>query len=420
MPVTGINSCYFFQEIQFVEDWGAFLRLIPFVCFCGFIKGTDGPNKYGLPDETYSKMESNPQSTPQIGQKRLVLTASILIVICIVLIFGLSLRYVTIPEEKIVSNPLITKTPLISQVFQTLQPQNTDTPKPPEATQTKELTIQALQPGVDLFFPRVIKTPTISPSGDKYFYLYKTETSTIPHIPPGDIIFSDDFSSNNDTGFIFRNTGDTRNADLFIEHEVLNLKLRDGDPYFGDLISFGINLDEPHENIQYSFDIRVGNRREHKNPDESHLDIPVEYGFYIGSIDEKKYIGFTFVEWKGKIRFTRMQPLKSCGIICPCVEYEDIRGSIIKMNDARGHAGCSGEGITISEKESKFYDRLGENFMNVKVQKRSGVYTVTLGDYVIFDNVYFPDSREFGFLAFNYGLDPLIQIDNIEVTLLSE
>jgi hypothetical protein len=273
-------------------------------------------------------------------------------------------------------------------------------------------------------------------------------TSTIE---PVFVNIFDDFSSVNTSVF---SEGENDQAKLYFEEETFNIHLQNGNPKNWSYVFTSNSLLNDQKNIEYSIDVRVKDRTKYKNPSAKLIDIPIEYGFYLGSIEDKDFVAFTLIEWKGQIRFWGIHPREKFYGWNGSGEGE-VNGSYTVLNTRHS---------PIPEQLSNIFGNLGDDFINIKVEKLDKVIKFYLADVLIDERhlnyfYYLPRSdydpydlnsyttslpcfqgtweeksgcpsripsikymklREFGLVTMNYGLDPLIQFDNLRITTLPE
>jgi uncharacterized membrane protein YhaH (DUF805 family) len=405
LPILFWNWEPFHSDIPILEKWWNFIISIPIIGFVGFLKGTVGPNKYGLSSKYQKNSNLEDANKQKFKLSNLKIGLMILAVIGIIYFGSIGLTSLfSKPDTSVSQASFIQPKPSIQTT-----PLKSNTPLPSLPPNTKTPTPKALQ--------------------------------------PADIILIEDFSSANNSVF---KPGNIEEAVLSIENGTYNIQLRNGHPENWSYIYSGNSLLENQNYVQYSFDVRVKNRSDFKNTAESVIDIPIEYGFYIGSIEDNDFIAFTIVEWKGKIQFWRNHPISKY--------YRDIYGyglTNVSFPIIKSEREFAGEQTT--EKEAEIYNNLGNGYINIKIKRSDKSINFYINDIFVcerslsefyFDLVptpnpgeykskYFdrggrtisitqiPSKRyikleEFGFVAMNYGLNPLIQFDNLEIKKLPE
>lgn len=213
-------------------------------------------------------------------------------------------------------------------------------------------------------------------------------------------------------------------------------------------------LDDFYNDIQYEFLINLRNRDQFKiTKNELNLTaIPIEYGFYIGNIEDNKFVSFSLVELDGKIvgwnigdnnnLFVRKSTSTLSNQFETC--YTDFtsfynesglqasRGSLVYQNSLKSNCG-----FKLLEKEITLFKESMNNPAFVKIVRNLYHVKFYLKDQLL-QEIDFPsdffvynsqnqnfdklslkktDLNNFGFLLYDYGKEFEIEIDDFKASI---
>jgi curved DNA-binding protein CbpA len=286
--------------------------------------------------------------------------------------------------------------------------------------------------------------------------LSKPQPTEIPTNEPllktGDVLIYDDFSKDMQANFSDDKTFYTEihNGKYYLGININNYP----DNFYWTYYFTSWKLNNNPKEVQYDFDITLVDRNLHKVTEENmnKTAIPIEYGFYLGNIQEYKFVVFSLVEWDGKIKYWNISDnnnfyirksinqynkqyetcLSSFSSYYTGDELQVSRGSLVFQNEIKANCGFS-----LTEKEKlifeKYYPenihvtlirklRQVEMFINnnlvqtIEIPNEFSIYNSQTDKY---DKVKLDldETNNFGFVLFDYGEGYEVEVDDLIVKI---